>query len=72
MAFIKYIPEEHIPEANRVPDKDNIIQIHSIHSKVMRQHYELYIEIMRKKSPLSRMQREMIAVTVSGLNKCRY
>ena len=72
MAFIKYLPQEKIPQENRVADKDNIIQIHSIHSKVMKQHYELYIEIMRRKSPLSRKQREMIAVTVSGLNHCHY
>ena len=72
MAFIKYLKQEDIPEANRVKDLDNIIQIHSVHSKVMKQHYEMYLEIMRKRSPLSRAQREMIAVVVSLINECHY
>lgn len=72
MAFIKYIPEGQITEKDRVADKDNILRIHGVHSKVMRQHYELYLEIMRRKSPLSRIQREMIAVLVSSLNHCHY
>ena len=72
MAFIKYIPEEQIPPQNRVADKDNIIQIHAVHSKVMKQHYELYLELMRRPGPISRIQREMIAILVSALNKCHY
>lgn len=72
MAFIKYLKQEEIPEANRVKDEDNIIQIHGIHSKVMKQHYDMYLELMRKKSPLSRIQREMMAVVVSQVNECHY
>ena len=72
MAFIKYLNQEDIPEQNRVKDLDNIIQIHSVHSKVMKQHYDLYLEIMRKRSPLSRAQREMMAVLVSLINECHY
>ena len=72
MAFIKYLKQEDIPELNRVKDLDNIIQIHSIHSKVMKQHYDLYLEIMRKRSPLTRAQREMMAVVVSLINECHY
>ena len=72
MAFIKYLDQEDIPEQNRVKDLDSIIQIHSVHSKVMKQHYDLYLEIMRKRSPLSRAQREMMAVVVSLINECHY
>ena len=72
MAFISYLPQDEIPEQDRVPDDDNIIQVHGIHSVVMRMHYDLYVEIMRKESPLSRIQREMVAVAVSSINSCEY
>ncbi len=72
VAFIAYVPEEHIPPPDRVPDRDNILRIHGIHPRTMRQHYDLYLELMRGPSPLSRIQREMIAVVVSAINQCRY
>jgi alkylhydroperoxidase family enzyme len=72
MAFIPYHPEDQIPADDRVPDRDNIIRIHGVHSRVMRQHYDLYMELMRGPGPLSRIQREMIAVVVSGVNGCHY
>ena len=72
MAYISYLPEEQIPEADRVPDRDNIIRIHGVHSRIMRQHYDLYRELMYGRSPLSRIQREMIAVVVSAANDCHY
>lgn len=72
MAFIDYLPEEQITEDDRVPDDDNIIQIHGVHSRTMRQHFELYRELMFSRGPLSRIQREMIAVVVSAANRCHY
>ena len=72
MAFIPYLPPAQIPAADRVPDRDNIIQIHGVHSRVLRQHYELYRELMYSRGPLSRSQREMIAVVVSAANDCHY
>ncbi len=72
MAYIPYVPELDIPERDRVKDRDNIIRIHGVHPRVMRQHYDLYIEVMRRPSPLSRRQREMVAVVVSAINGCRY
>jgi alkylhydroperoxidase family enzyme len=72
MAFIDYLSEEAIPEADRVPDSDNILRIHGVHSRTMRQHYELYRQLMYARGPLSRAQREMIAVVVSAANGCRY
>jgi len=72
MAFIRYVPESDLAPADRVPDPDHIIQVHAIHPAVMRQHYELYVELMRRPGPLSRIQREMTAVVVSGRNGCHY
>lgn len=72
MAFIPYVPEDAIPEPDRVPDRDNILRIHGVHPRTMRRHYDLYVELMRGASPLSRMQREMLAVVVSAANHCRY
>jgi alkylhydroperoxidase family enzyme len=72
MAFIGYLSEERIDPADRVPDSDNILRIHSVHGRVMRQHYELYRELMYGRGPLSRIQRETVAVVVSAENGCRY
>ena len=72
MAFIPYIPEAEQNPDDRVPDPDHIIQIHAIHPAVMRQHYDLYIELIRRPGPLSRIQREMMAVVVSAANHCVY
>lgn len=72
MAFIRYVPEDEVPEADRVPDRDNIVQIHAVHPRVMRHHYDLYLEVMRRPGPIPRVQREMIAVVVSATNGCRY
>ena len=72
MAFIPYLDDDQIPESERVPDHDHIIRIHSVHPKTLRHHYELYVELMRRPGPLSRVQREMIAVAVSAVNACHY
>ncbi len=72
MAFIPFRPDDAIPAEDRVPDRDNIILVHGINSKVMRQHYDLYVQLMRGPGPLSRTQREMIAVVVSAMNACHY
>jgi len=72
MAFIEYLPDDEIPEADHVPDRDNILRIHGVHGRTMRLHYDLYRELMYGPGPLSRMQREMIAVVVSGANGCHY
>ena len=72
MAFIDYVPEEAIPAEDRVDDQDNILRIHGVHSQIMRRHHELYRALMFGRSPLSRIQREMIAVVVSAANDCHY
>ncbi len=72
MAFIPYVPDDRIPGEDAVPDHDHILRIHGVHPRVMRHHYELYVELMRGEGPLSRVQREMLAVVVSAANRCRY
>ena len=72
MAFIEYVPESEIAPEQRVADKDNIIQIHCVHPEVMRLHYDLYLRLMHKAGPLSRVQREMVAIVVSVENGCHY
>tara|TARA_B100000586_G_scaffold143953_1_gene104298 strand:+ start:3466 stop:3714 length:249 start_codon:yes stop_codon:yes gene_type:complete len=51
---------------------DNILRVHGLHPKCLADHFELYITAMKGSSPLSRAQREMIAVVVSALNECHY
>lgn len=69
MAFIDYID---VPDEDGVPDTDNILRIHGVHAKTQRLHYDLYEELMFAAGPLTRVQREMIAVAVSARNACRY
>lgn len=72
VAFIRYADADGVPPSERVADPDNIIQVHRVHPAVMRQHHALYVELMHAAGPLSRREREMIAVRVSGLNRCPY
>lgn len=51
---------------------DNIVWIHSVNPPAMTHHLRLYEHAMRGASPLSRIQREMIAVAVSAANDCFY
>ena len=71
MAFIRYADDE-VPLEDRVPDQDNILRIHGVHPRVIRQHYELYLQLMHRPGPLSREQRELVAVVVSAANGCHY
>ncbi len=51
---------------------DNILKIHSLNVKSLKAHYDLYAHLMRGRSDLSRVQREMIAVVASAANRCHY
>ena len=51
---------------------DNVMKIHSLNPDTLRSHFEMYAACMHKPSPLSRAQREMVAVAVSRLNGCAY
>jgi alkylhydroperoxidase family enzyme len=72
MAFIRYVPADALAEGDRVADPDNIIQVHAVHPAVMRQHWELYKQVMHRSGPLSRRERELLGVRVSALNGCHY
>jgi len=81
MAWIEMIPEEEATgRLKELYDKytepwggvDNIMKIHSLNVKSMQTHFDLYAHLMRGKSDLTRVQREMIAVVVSAVNRCHY
>ena len=51
----------------------NIVKLFSVRPKSMRAFVELYKVVMHDEdSPLTRMQREMIATVVSKVNECHY
>ncbi len=50
----------------------NIMKVHSLNPESMKAHMDIYTTLMFGKSGLSREEREMIAVAVSSVNRCRY
>ncbi len=81
MAYIPYTPRSEAgPELSALyarytdagGDVDNILRIHSLDPPSMEHHYRLYRHLMAGPSPLSRAQREMVAVVVSAENDCFY
>ncbi len=81
MAWIRTIDEDEaegrlgkLYERLREPSGgvDNILKIHSLNPASLAGHFELYKTLMRGRSPLTRAQREMIAVVVSAVNRCHY
>jgi hypothetical protein len=51
---------------------DHILAIHSLHPESLLGHYTFYRTIMFGPSPLSRAERETLAVAVSSRNGCVY
>lgn len=51
---------------------DHIMKIHSLHPKSLIDHLHLYKTLMHGESPLTKVQREMIGVVVSAINRCEY
>lgn len=49
-----------------------IHKIQSLNPESIRSHMDLYMTLMFRHSPLSRPQREMMAVVVSAVNGCEY
>ena len=81
MAYIPYVPYEdaagllaelYEQYGDGSRGVDNIIRVHSLNPRSMRDHVGLYVHLMRGRSPLTKVQREMVAVTVSALNDCFY
>jgi len=50
----------------------HILGIHELHRAALDAHLALYRTLMFGPSPLSRREREALAVVVSGLNDCFY
>lgn len=81
MAFIKLINESHadgllsriyqeaVRRAGRV---FNILKLQSNNPPALSASLDLYLAIMHGDSPLTRAQREMLAVVVSRANRCHY
>ncbi|MEQ9423735.1 MAG: peroxidase-related enzyme [Cyclobacteriaceae bacterium] len=58
-----------------IKSRGKIAEVHKIQSlnpKTITDHMNLYMTIMFGKSPLKRVQREMIGVVVSNANDCEY
>ena len=81
MAWIRVIDEAEVEgELSRMYDRmiepwggvDNILKIHSLNPPSLQAHFDFYRVLMRGRSDLSRIQREMIAVVVSAANQCHY
>ncbi len=81
MAYIGYVEEpDASPELlalyNRYRNPggqvDNVLRIHSLNPPSMSAHFDLYKTLMRGRSDLTGVQREMIAVVVSSVNECHY
>jgi alkylhydroperoxidase family enzyme len=51
---------------------DNIMQIHSLNPRALAAHDALYRSAMRGTATLRKVERELIALTVSRLNDCHY
>lgn len=51
---------------------DHILRIHSLNVDSLRDHYQLYRDVMYGKSGLTRPEREIVAVVVSAANRCHY
>jgi len=50
----------------------NILKIQSQNAAALQAMLDLYVATMRGESPLTRAQREMLAVVVSRANNCHY
>ncbi len=51
---------------------DNIMQIHSLNPRGLAAHSALYQSAMRGTATLRKLDRELIAYVVSGINDCHY
>lgn len=51
---------------------DNIMQIHALDAAGLKSHVALYATTMASTKTLRKVEREIIAVVVSGINACDY
>lgn len=50
----------------------NIMKVFSLHPEAMRATMQMFQTLMYGPAPLTRAQREMIALVVSAVNRCHY
>lgn len=50
----------------------NIYKVQSLNPPALKAHLDLYMSLVYRRGGLSRAQREMVGVVVSGLNRCQY
>ncbi len=67
--YLKQQLEAAVERAGRIW---HIVGIMSLYPRVLRTSMDFYAAVMYGRSPLSRGQRELIAVVVSRVNHCRY
>lgn len=68
--LLKHIYDEAVARAGKI---FNVVSCQSLRPEVLAASLELYKALMLSpQSPLSRAQREMIAVAVSRANRCHY
>lgn len=81
MPWIDQVPEEEAHGAvgqeyaaarQRAGKVWNIVKLMSPNPAVLHESMDLYTAAMKGESPLTRAQREMIAVVVSKANNCHY
>jgi uncharacterized peroxidase-related enzyme len=66
------VAEHYAAAAERAGKVFNIVKAMSLRAGVLGASIELYREIMFGPSPLSRTERELLAVVVSAANDCYY
>lgn len=81
MAWIDYVGADGLADSVRAlcarwkrawSDVDNVIRIHGASPATLHGHLALYEAVLHGESPLSRLQRELIGVVVSAINRCEY
>ena len=81
MAYIQTIPESDA-QGNLAtlykrfgnPDGtvDDVLKVHSLNPESLEAHCALYVQSMHRSGPVSRVEREIVGITVSRINGCTY
>ena len=66
------LKEEYDRAVKRAGRVSHVLRISSLAPKLLHQWVELYVPLMHGPSPLTRAEREMVAVVVSQANDCHY
>jgi uncharacterized peroxidase-related enzyme len=81
LSWVTIPPEDEVPaDAKELWEKPlerlgfvpNVLRVYTLRPRHLRLWYEFYDDLMRGESGLSKVQREMIAVVVSTVNRCHY